>query len=105
MSPPHYPSDLSDQEWAILEPLLSSAEKRGRVRRSGRTDTSRTPSSTSSGAGVRGGCCRASIRPGRDGLLPLAASGGSTAGCPEPTTVFARRCANRRDANVIPARR
>src|ERR671913_215987 len=47
MSPPHYPSDLSDQEWAILEPLLSSAEKRGRVRRSGRTNTSRTPSSTS----------------------------------------------------------
>ncbi len=30
MSPPHYPSDLSDQEWAILEPLLSSAERRGR---------------------------------------------------------------------------
>ncbi len=30
MSPPHYPSDLCDQEWAILEPLLSSAEKRGR---------------------------------------------------------------------------
>ena len=30
MSPPRYPSDLSDQEWAILEPLLSSAEKRGR---------------------------------------------------------------------------
>jgi hypothetical protein len=30
MSQPHYPSDLSDQEWAILEPLLSSAEKRGR---------------------------------------------------------------------------
>ena len=30
MSPPHYPSDLSDQEWAILQPLLSSAEKRGR---------------------------------------------------------------------------
>ncbi len=28
--PPHYPSDLSDQEWAILEPLLSSAERRGR---------------------------------------------------------------------------
>ena len=30
MSPPHYPSDLSDKEWSILEPLLSSAEKRGR---------------------------------------------------------------------------
>jgi putative transposase len=30
MSPPRYPSDLSDEEWAILEPLLLSTEKRGR---------------------------------------------------------------------------
>ena len=30
MPPPRYPSDLSDEEWAILEPLLSSAERRGR---------------------------------------------------------------------------
>jgi len=30
MPPPRYPSDLSDAEWAILEPLLSSTEKRGR---------------------------------------------------------------------------
>ena len=30
MPPPRYPSDLSDAEWAILEPLLSSPEKRGR---------------------------------------------------------------------------
>lgn len=30
VSPPRYPSDLSDREWAILQPLLSSAEKRGR---------------------------------------------------------------------------
>ncbi len=31
MPPPsRYPSDLSDEEWAILEPLLASAEKRGR---------------------------------------------------------------------------
>jgi putative transposase len=30
MPPPRYPSDLSDSEWAILEPLLSSTEKRGR---------------------------------------------------------------------------
>jgi putative transposase len=30
MPPPRYPSDLSDREWAILQPLLSSAEKRGR---------------------------------------------------------------------------
>jgi transposase len=26
MPPPRYPSDLSDREWAILQPLLSSAE-------------------------------------------------------------------------------
>ena len=25
-----YPSDLSDAEWALLEPLLASSEKRGR---------------------------------------------------------------------------
>jgi len=30
MPPPRYPSDLSDEEWRILEPLLSSTEKRGR---------------------------------------------------------------------------
>ncbi len=30
MPPSRYPSDLSDAEWAILEPLLSSPEKRGR---------------------------------------------------------------------------
>ena len=30
MSPPHYPSDLSDEEWTILAPLLSSTEKRDR---------------------------------------------------------------------------
>ncbi len=30
MPRPRYPSDLSDAEWALLEPLLSRAEKRGR---------------------------------------------------------------------------
>lgn len=25
-----YPSDLSDEKWALLEPLLESAERRGR---------------------------------------------------------------------------
>ena len=28
--PPRYPSDLSDEEWVILEPLLSRVERRGR---------------------------------------------------------------------------
>ncbi len=27
---PRYPSDLSDEEWLILQPLLASPEKRGR---------------------------------------------------------------------------
>src|SRR5215218_7127305 len=27
---PPYPSDLSDEEWTLLEPLLASHEKRGR---------------------------------------------------------------------------
>ena len=30
MPPPRYPSDLSDEEWAILKPLLSRVERRGR---------------------------------------------------------------------------
>jgi hypothetical protein len=30
MLPPRYPSALSDEEWAIFEPLLSRAERRGR---------------------------------------------------------------------------
>jgi putative transposase len=30
MPPPRYPSDLSDEEWIILEPLLSRTERRGR---------------------------------------------------------------------------
>src|SRR5919112_5354137 len=30
MPPPRYPSDLSDEEWALLKPLLSRAERRGR---------------------------------------------------------------------------
>ena len=33
MPPPRYPSDLSDEEWAILKPLLSRAERRGRPSR------------------------------------------------------------------------
>jgi putative transposase len=30
MPPPRYPSDLSDEEWTILEPLLSRVQRRGR---------------------------------------------------------------------------
>lgn len=47
MPPPRYPSDLSDREWGLLEPLLGKAEKRGRDRPSGRPGGSQTASSTS----------------------------------------------------------
>ncbi len=30
MPPPRYPSELSDEEWTILEPLLSRVQRRGR---------------------------------------------------------------------------
>lgn len=43
-APTTYPSDLSDQEWAILEPLLSTTERHGRP--SGPHAGSRTPCST-----------------------------------------------------------
>src|SRR5215212_4850447 len=36
MPPPRYPSDLSDEEWRILEPLLSRRQKSAAVRRNGR---------------------------------------------------------------------
>lgn len=65
MSPPHYPSDLSDQKSGPSSNRCSRRPRSAAVRRSGRRGTSRTPSSICSGAGVRGGCCRASIRPGR----------------------------------------
>ena len=42
-----YPSDLSDAEWALLEPLLQSSERRGRPR-SGPPGAWRMPSSTCS---------------------------------------------------------
>jgi hypothetical protein len=45
MPPPHYPSDLSDEEWAILQPLLASPEKRGRPAKCP-PDASPTPCST-----------------------------------------------------------
>ena len=49
--PPHapttrYPSDLSEEEWAILEPLLSRAEKRGRPPKWPARVRSQTPCST-----------------------------------------------------------
>ena len=64
MLPPRYPSDLSDEEWQILEPLLSSTpEKRGRPL----TGVVLTPGRGCavfyllSGAAARGGCYRGRV--------------------------------------------
>jgi putative transposase len=58
-----YPSDLSDAEWALLEPLLESSERRGR--RSSPPGAWRMPSSTCSGAAAPGGCSPESTRRGK----------------------------------------
>ena len=104
MSPPRYPSDLSDEEWTILEPLLSSAEKRGRP--------PKWPLRHVANAVFyllrSGGSWRMLPKeypPWQTVYYHFEASGGSTVGCVEPTTAFARRCARRKDANAIPAPR
>ena len=71
-----YPSDLSDAEWALLEPLLVSAERRGRPPKCGPPGALRTPCSTCLGAGVRGGCCPGNTRHGK----PSTTTSGSGAG-------------------------
>jgi transposase len=104
MPPPRYPSDLSDAEWAILETVAL-------VRR-------KAWPSTEVAAEVRGGrCVLPALRSGCSWRMlpreyPTAgrrstttfASGGSTAGCGEPTIGCERRCARRPDATATPAR-
>ena len=51
-----YPSDLSDAEWALLEPLLQSPPRGVVARRSGPRGAWRMPSSTCSRAAAPGGC-------------------------------------------------
>ena len=99
MPPPRYPSDLSDQEWAILEPLLSRVGKGAVDRPGGLHAGLRTPCSTCSGAAARGGCSRESTHPGRRSTT-ISAGGGSTDGSAERMTDCAKRCARRRDATA-----
>jgi hypothetical protein len=70
-----YPSDLSDTEWSLLEPLLESPERRGRP--------PKWPA-----------------RRVADAVFYLLGSG-----CAKPTTGFARRCARRKDARGTRAER
>ena len=103
MPPPRYPSDLSDEEWALLEPLLASSEKRGRPPKWPTPGASPTPSSTCLGAAARGECCPKSIRPGKPSTT-TSVGGASTVGSSERTTGCESRCAGQRGATGTPER-
>ena len=100
---PRYPSDLSDQEWAILEPLLSSADKRG--------CPPKWPQRHVADAVfylLRSGCSWQMLTreyPPWQAVYYHLRKWRIDGRCTEPATVFARRCASRKDAGGIPARR
>ena len=65
---PRYPSDMSDAEWAVIEPTLPAPGLEGRARAAGRRSTAAATSSTRSATWSRrassGGRCRATSRTG-----------------------------------------
>ena len=103
--PLRYPSDLSNEQWALLEPLLASPEKRGHP--------SKWPQRRMADAAVfyllRSSGCAWRMLPreypprGRQSTTTCA-GGGVTAGSSERTTGYERRCAGRKDATQTPAR-
>src|SRR5919112_6789855 len=105
MSPPRYPSDLSDREWVILEPLLSSAQRRGRPPK---WPLRHVADAADFYLLLRSGCSWRMLPreypPWQTVYYHLPASGGSTAGCAGPTTGCERWCARWRVATATPAR-
>jgi hypothetical protein len=105
MPPPRYPSDLSDREWAILESRCCL------VRRKAWSPAKMAPEARGGRRLLPAARERVFVADAAprvptlaDRLLPLARKcGGSTAGCAEPTTGFARRCARWRVANRDPS--
>jgi len=71
MPPLRYPSDLSDREWEILQPLLSSTEKRGRPPKWPLRHVADAVFYLLRSAGVRGGCCLKRVAALADALLPF----------------------------------
>ena len=99
-----YPSDLSDAEWALLEPLLASPERRGRPPK-----WSARRIADAVFYLLRSGCAWRMLpkeypTAGRRSTTTFA-SGGETGGCGKPTTGSGRRCANRRARIAILAGR
>jgi transposase len=100
---PRYPSDLSDEEWIILQPLLASPEKRGRP--------PKWPARRVADAVfylLRSGCAWRMLPkeypPWQRPSTTTSADGGVTAGSGELTTGYERRCAGRKGTTETPAR-
>ena len=96
------PSDLSDAEGAVLEPLLPSMTGSDRPR-SGRDGSWRRRSSTSSARAERGGCCRGSSCPGRR-RTPSRTAAGATGHSGACTTPCANTRGRRRGGGANPRR-
>ena len=99
-----YPSDLTDQEWNLLAPLLASPERRGRP--------PKWPARRIADAVfylLRSGCAwrmlpRECIHLGKLSTTTFA-NGAWTAGCSKLTSGCAQQCLRRKDATQIQADR
>ena len=86
-----YPSDLADEEWALLGPLLASPEKRDRPLKW----TARRVADAVFYL-LRSGCVWR--------MLPREYPSWQTVYCADPMIVFACRCAKPKDASATRAR-
>ena len=98
-----YPSDLTDQEWNLLQLLLASPRGEG-AHQNGLHAASPMRCSTYCAPAAPGACCRESIHHGRR-FTTTFANGASTAGCGKPTSGCEQRCASREDVTQIQAGR
>jgi transposase len=99
-----YPSDLTDQEWELLEPLLESSERRGRP--------PKWPARHVADAVfylLRSGCAWRMLPreypPWQKPFTTTFANGVSTDGCVKPTSGCKQRCASGKVATPTQAGR
>ena len=86
-----YPTDLTDEQWELLKPMLPPDKPRGRKRRVDLRDILK-PSSICCVQAVHGGCCHVIFRPGR--LSMAMSTDGEIASCsPTSTPPYVSRCA------------